>query len=117
MFGYYPNRERKDFLSNPSVRPLPVVKPKVVDGRVTNEIVKVPQPIGGLLAGHSYDEETMSLRAKLNLGVQLDFVPNANLDNDPLVSLRKIERLSNSITNMHAQLLAEESAVETPKQE
>lgn len=117
MFGFYPNREKRSFLSNSRPVVVPVVKPKVVDGVVTNEIVKVPEPIEGILSGHKYDEDTMSLRAKLNLGVQLDFVPNANIDNDPLVSLRKIERLSNSITNMHAQLLAEESAVEPSNQE
>ena len=115
MFGFYPGRVEKDFRSNPSVDDVPIVKGKVVDGVVRNEIVRLPQP-KCLLDGVIYDEDTMSLRAKLNLGVQLAFVPNADLDNDPNVVYNKIQRLSNTITNYHSQLLQEEASVVEPSQ-
>lgn len=111
MFNFYPNRKVERVFSNPSVPDLVVIEPLLKDGKVTNHVRKIPQDINGLLRGAVYDPETMSLRAKLNMGVSLDFVPNPDLDSFD-VAYVKISKLSNTITSKYAELL--NSATQVP---
>lgn len=118
MFNFYPNRKVERVFSNPSVPDLVVVEPLLKDGKVTNHVRKIPQDLNGLLKGAVYDPETMSLRAKINMGVSLDFVPNPDLDSFD-VAYYKINKLSNTITSKHAELLnslASEVNVESSKE-
>lgn len=107
MFSFYPNRKRLVVNSNPELPDLVVIEPLIVDGVVTNKARKIPCSNKSLLDGAVYDSSTMSLRALLNNGVQLSFVPNGSRDSDPLSVYNRINYMSNTITTKYAQLLAE----------
>ena len=107
MFNFYPNRKKCEFKSNPPLSPLSVIEPLIKDGVVTNHVRKVSRSNRSILDGAVYDPNTMSLRALLNNGVQLSFVPNGSLENDPAVVYNRINYMSNTITTKYAQLLAD----------
>lgn len=81
--------QRKRFFSNPPLSDLPQVVPDEHDGRVCNKVVYVPQSNHSYFEGVHFSAETMSLRAKLNLGVNLQQVSIGQIENDPNVLARR----------------------------
>lgn len=98
MFNKYSKfGESIDFLSNPSLDEKPVVEPEIIDGVITNHISYKPSDHRSLLENVVYDEKTMSLRAKINLGVRFSEVANPQLD-DFAQAYSKLESLEQRIT-------------------
>lgn len=86
MFNKLPHGEIK-FISNPRLPDVPKVVPKIdeVKGNVKNEVTYVPHEDCSILHGVHYSHETMSLRAKLNMGIPLSPVSFGVVENDPSV--------------------------------
>ena len=78
-------RQRQEFISNPPLPDVPVIEPLEVDGVMTNKTVMKPCSNRSYWDGSHYCAETMSLRAKLNLGLDLPKVQLPGLENDPSV--------------------------------
>ena len=83
MFNYR-NRDREKFFSN---HPLPdkvVIVPAVDEdsGNFRNHIKHVPQDNHSELSGLIYNPDTMSLRAKLNMGVPMSQVAMPSIDDE-----------------------------------
>lgn len=72
-----------EFLSNPPLPERVKIEPLLKDGKVVNQVVRVPGSNRSELESIHYSAETMSLRAKLNLGVPLSKVSLGAIENDP----------------------------------
>lgn len=83
-----------DFVSNPPLEPRVVVQQSIrSDGTPVNLFMMTERDHKGMPPAH-YDESIMSLRAKLNRGVQLQTVNYDMTENDP----NKLSRLAHSMT-------------------
>lgn len=101
MFNYFSKEKRIEFHSNPPMDETYVLK-SVLDsdtGNIKPVLACVPQNHHSELEGCHFSEATMSLRAKLNLGIPLKQVAMPSLDNDPAVSLSKIASVERSISD------------------
>ena len=112
------------FVSNPPLDPAPRIQLKIRDdGSPDDEIVVTPRDHHGFFEGVHYDPKTMSLTARLNLGIPLQEVSIGCTENDPNVLYRKTndliygfrERYSQNV--QQAQAAAAESTVKAPKVE
>lgn len=98
MFNFYSkNGEIINFRSNPPLDDKPVVDPEIIDGVITNHISYKAVDNHSKLESVVYDEKSMSLRAKLNLGVRFSEVANPQLD-DFAMAYSKLESLETIIT-------------------
>lgn len=95
---------RKRFFSNPPLSDLPQVVPDEHDGVVCNKVVYVPQSNHSYFEGVHFSAETMSLRAKLNLGVNLQQVSIGQIENDPNVLARRSALFEQSIQSRLAEI-------------
>lgn len=87
--------ERIAFKSNPPLEPRVVVQQEIrSDGTPVNLFVLTERDHKGMPPAH-YDESIMSLRSKLNRGVQLQTVNYDMTENDP----NKLSRVAHSISS------------------
>lgn len=87
--------EKIAFKSNPPLEPRVVVQQEIrSDGTPINLFVLTERDNKGLPPAH-YDESIMSLRSKLNRGIQLQTVNYDVTENDP----NKLARLAHSMTS------------------
>lgn len=113
MFNCYSkNGEIINFRSNPPLEDKPVVEPEIIDGVITNHISYKAVDNHSKLESVVYDEKSMSLRAKLNLGVRFSEVANPQLD-DFAQAYSKLESLETQII----QKMNEEVSKKTQKVE
>lgn len=83
------------FKSNPPLEPRVVVQQEIrADGTPVNLFVLTERDHKGMPPAH-YDESIMSLRSKLNRGVQLQTVNYDMTENDP----NKLARVAHSISS------------------
>lgn len=98
MFNCYSkNGEIINFCSNPPLEEKPVVEPEIIEGVITNHICYKAVDNHSKLEHVVFDEKTMSLRAKINLGVRFSEVANPQLD-DFAKAYSKLESLEMQIT-------------------
>lgn len=98
-----------DFLSNPPLPPKPVVKADEVNGVIVNKIVYEPNSNRALYDGVHFDRNSMSLRALLNMGVDLHQVSLAQTENDPTRLANLVSRLDSAIEEQVNSLFPESS--------
>jgi len=98
MFNKLPHKPI-EFVSNPRLPDVPQVVPKFdeVKGIVRNEVIYVPHEDCSRLHGVHYSAETMSLRAKLNMGVPLSPVSFGITENDPSVLMSSALHMERNI--------------------
>lgn len=99
-------------MSNPPLPEHPVVEPYEDDGKIVNKVVWRPTDNKSPLDGVHYNAQEMSLRAKLNLGVEFRRVPNVNIDNDPTVVQRNMLAVEHAIESRLNDL---QSDLDTPE--
>jgi len=110
-------RERVPFKSNPPLQDHYEVVPKEVDGVVINEVICKPTDHHSYWKGIHYSRETMSLRAKLNLGIPMSQVSLGQIENDPSVLARFADNFTSKVLNSFNQDLNsdQDSVVEPDK--
>lgn len=106
MFNSVLKNELFSFMSNPPLSDSPSIEPLEVDGKVVNKLVYHPRDNKPYLDGVHFDANVHSLRARLNLGVNLQPVSIGVTENDPTVLQRnavafeaEIESKLNSISS------------------
>ena len=105
MFNNF-HPERIEFRSNPLLPETPIVEPLEVNGKMTNVVKFVPKSNHSQLEGVHYSAETMSLRAMLNLGVDLHQVSLGQIENDP-------NKINERFLNLESQIARRVSELET----
>ena len=118
VFNSFPEPERIQFRSNP---PLPdkvvIVPDKDERGNIMNKVTYQPGDNSSPFKGVHFSRELHSLRAKLNLGIQLKQVSMPSMASDPLDAERNIGRVVDDLENTLNNLPKEEEVVEEPKSE
>lgn len=110
MFHVIPVHQKKiEFSSNPPILEEVIAEPKEVEGKIRNSFRKVPSSNRSILSDLVYNEETMSLRAKLNMGLPMTVVSNPNID-DFDKAYKVAGRMSAQIEKKLADLQREENA-------
>lgn len=105
MFNSFrPKRIR--FSSNPPLPDTPIIEPLEVNGRIVNCVKMIPQSNHSPLDGVHYSAETMSLRAMLNLGVDLRQVSLGQIENDP-------NQINERLLNLESKIAQRVSELET----
>ena len=80
MFGFCPKvRKKIEFSSNPPILETYQVVADERDGKVYNKVISVPCSNESVLSGLHFSRESMSLRAKLNMGLPMRVVGNPNI--------------------------------------
>lgn len=105
------------FRSNPPLREKPIVVPEEVNGIIRNKVVFVPDSNRSPFEGVVYSPETMSLRAKLNLGVKFTQVSFGQIENDPSVLYNRALHLEQDIYSHLDQLSSVPSPSESSVQQ
>ena len=114
-----------EFRSNPPIEPQVTRKLAVrEDGSPYDVIEKVPVDNKSFLAGAHYDAASMSLSARLRLGIPLQQVNIGITENDPNVLYRSVNRFANELeSRLYARNAAEaakaaaESTIDAPSVE
>lgn len=96
--------KRKVFFSNPPLPEQPRVVPAERNGVVYNKVIYEPGDNHSYFEGVHYSSESMSLRAKLNLGVPMTKVSFGALENDPAVLNAKALTIEKTILNRLSEL-------------
>lgn len=92
--------QRIDFVSNPPLDPVPYVDRSINDyGDPVNLFLVKERDHKSSFAGSHFDPSRHSLRAMLNLGIQLQPVNYDITENDPNVLSKKAKSLSAQIEN------------------
>lgn len=117
LFNSFPPPEQINFLSNPSLPDQVVIVPdKDERGNVMNKVTLQPGDNSSPFKGVHFSRELHSLRAKLNLGIQLKQVSMPSMASDPLDAERNIERVVVDLENKFSNLPVEEDVVEESKE-
>lgn len=86
MFNFLPELPEESRVScNPPILEKPIVSAVDDGGVVRNVITMVPADNLPYFRGVHFSRETMSLRAKLNLGVPMSRVSLGPVENDPMI--------------------------------
>ena len=108
MFNYF-RRERIKFSSNPPLPEEPCFEPLNKDGVIVNQLTYRPKSNHSFFEGISFSAETMSLRAKLNLGIPMSQVSLGQIENDPNALSRNAIAFEQSIESKLNELSNESS--------
>ena len=104
--------EKIDFKSNPPLEPVMTVDYTTrEDGSPINLFIKKDRSNKGLSGAH-YDPSTMSLRARLARGIELQKVSYGIIENDPNVITRKARKL---ISDIDASAAARQVSADIPE--
>lgn len=101
-----------DFVSNPVLPEAPMVVPEQKDGVIVNTIKHVPVSNKSYFDGVEFNASTMSLRAKLNLGLQLHPVSIGQVENDPNVLRNRALHMEKEIFDKLESLQSQEPSVD-----
>ena len=106
-----------DFTSNPPLPEKRIVVPGLNEaGSPINEFKTVPGDNRSPFEGITYCPDTMSLRAKLNMGVRLSPV-SLQIENDPTKIANIALKFEHTINDRLSQLQASQVEVESPEVE
>lgn len=103
-------QERQEFRSNPPLPDSPVTIPEQDEnGNIRNKVVLRPLSNVSLFDGVSYNRDTMSLRAQLNMGAKLTEVSMPSLYSDPLRPYQRMLQVEQAISSQIQSLESQES--------
>ena len=101
--------QRIEFRSNPPLPDKPmVVADQTPNGSPMNKVVYKPNSNKSYFDGVTFDSGTMSLRAKINLGLPLTKVPNVSIENDPTILNRRALSVEQQIESRLNELSSED---------
>ena len=107
-------QDRQEFRSNPPLPDCPVTIPdQDENGNIRNKVVLRPLSNKSLFDGVTYDRDTMSLRAQLNMGLKLTEVSMPSLYSDPLLPYQRMLQVEQAISSQIHSLESQESNAET----
>ena len=104
--------KRQTFRSNPPLPDTPVTIPDQDEyGNIRNKVVLRPISNKSLFDGVSYNRDTMSLRAQLNMGAKLTEVAMPSMYSDPLRPYQRMLQVEQAISSQIQALESQESQV------
>jgi len=114
MFNHF-DSSRIEFVSNPPLPSEGKIVPDERNGVIVNKLQYFPSSNRSYFDGIEFDKDSMSLRAKLNLGVPLSKVYIGQIENDPLklqnIALHMESLISDRISSLEVNSVVEPSAI------
>lgn len=113
MFNKF-DSSRIEFVSNPALPDEGRIVPDEKNGVIVNKLQYFPSSNRSYFDGIEFDKDSMSLRAKLNLGVPMSQVSIGQIENDPLklqnFALHMENQISERINSLENEPIVEPSA-------